>query len=261
MRELSNLPNTIIKPADKGGSIVLWPKNTYLQEAHRQLSNTLHYTPINGNPIPGLVKEISLYLHTLLRDKTIDLTTYQYLLPHSPPRTPLFYMLPKIHKPNIPGRPIISGCDSPTEKLSIFIDHFLKQVVPFIPSYIKDTNHFLQTVLNIPFPLPSGALLVTIDVTSLYTNIPQDEGIHSSLQAISLIPTNSRPPLHVFDKFLKFILKNNFFTFNNQHYLQILGTAMGTRMAPSFANIFLYHLEQKILSNTPHNLHPLLWKR
>jgi len=261
LRELSQLPNTIIKPADKGGSIVLWPEHLYLIEAQRQLSNTNHYSPINHNPIPALVLNISEYLHQLLADKIIDLPTYKYLLPNSPSRTPLFYMLPKIHKPNIPGRPIISGCDSPTEKLSIFVDHFLKQFVPFIPSHIKDTNDFLRTILSIPSPLPPGALLVTIDVISLYTNIPQDEGINASLNVVSLIPTHLRPPLHVFRKFLEFILKQNFFLFNDQHYLQILGTAMGTRMAPSFANLFLHQLEYNILSNTPNDLHPLIWKR
>jgi hypothetical protein len=170
-------------------------------------------------------------------------------------------MLPKIHKPNIPGRPIISGCDSPTEKLSTFIDHYLKQLVPFIPSYIKDTTHFLRMVFDIPTPLPPNSLLVTIDVVSLYTNIPQDEGIRTTLKALSHFPEHSIPPLAVFHRFLQFILKNNYFSFNNQFYLQTMGTAMGTRMAPSFANIFLYYLEGNLLSSPPNNLKPLLWKR
>ena len=100
------------------------------------------------------------------------------------PRTPLFYMNPKIHKPNTPGRPIISGCDSPTEKLSIYIDHFLKPLVPLIPSYIKDTTHFLNTLFAIPTTLPPNTILATLDVTSLYTNIPHAEGIASATEAL-----------------------------------------------------------------------------
>ncbi|KXJ09041.1 hypothetical protein AC249_AIPGENE26933 [Exaiptasia diaphana] len=262
LHHLSRLQDTVIKPADKGGSLVLWPVDMYTQEAHRQLSNTLHYQTIDYNPITGLVEEISYYLLELLRDNIIDKHTYEYLLPPSPPRTPLFYMLPKIHKPDIPGRPIISGCDSPTEKLSTFVDHFLKQLVPSIPSYIKDTNHFLHTVLNLNTPLPEGSLLVTIDVVSLYTNIPQDEGILASMEALGSLPYQSRPPLFVFQKFFEFILKRNYFSFNNQYYLQTFGTAMGTKMAPSFANIFLEKLERRFLSNTPSNgLQPLIWKR
>jgi hypothetical protein len=195
LTELQKLPHTVIKPADKGGAIVIWPEDQYIKEAHRQLTNTKHYTTINHNPIPPLVKQITDYLHTLHTSRVIDPTTHTFLLPHLPPRTPLFYMLPKIHKPNNPGRPIISGCDSPTEKLSIFVDHYLKQLVPHTPSYIRDSNHFLHTIFNIATPLPPKSLLVTIDVTSLYTNIPHHEGIQSALKALSTIPPQNRPPL------------------------------------------------------------------
>ena len=41
----------------------------------------------------------------------------------NPPRIPEFYTLTKMHKPTPVGRPIISGCDGPTEKLSSFVDY------------------------------------------------------------------------------------------------------------------------------------------
>ncbi|KAK3747117.1 hypothetical protein QZH41_006059 [Actinostola sp. cb2023] len=171
-------------------------------------------------------------------------------------------MLPKIHKPDIPGRPIISGCDSPTEKLSIYIDYHLKPLVPLIPSYIRDTKHFLSHIFSLPTPLPPDTLLATIDVTSLYTNIPHDEGIHASLVSLATHPdTTSRPPLHVFQQLFTYILKHNYFSFNNEFYLQQHGTAMGTRMAPSYANLFMSHLESLLLEHPPGNLLPLVWKR
>ena len=45
----------------------------------------------------------------------------------------------------------------------------------------------------------------------------------------------------------------NNFTFNQQNYLQIHGTAMGTnlKMALSFANIFLGMFELNALTNAP----------
>lgn len=261
LHQLQQLQHIIIKPADKGGSIVLWPEHQYLKEAHRQLLDPKYYTPVPHNPIPKLIEDITAYLHFLHSAHIIDTNTYNFLIPHSPSRIPLFYMLPKIHKPNIPGRPIISGCDSPTEKLSIFVDHYLKTLVPSIPSYIRDTNHFLQTIFSLPTPLPENTILVTIDVTSLYTNIPHEEGIAASLKALSTLPKHSTPPLHVFNQFLTFILKHNFFSFNQQFYLQQHGTAMGTRMAPSYANIFMAQLETQLLTNPPNSLLPLLWKR
>ena len=130
---------------------MIWPKKDYLLEAHRQLDNTNFYTKIPQNNIPHLHTEIQSFLDDLKLQQTIDKQTHTFLSPHQPPRTPLFYMNPKIHKPNTPGRPIISGCDSPTEKLSIYIDHFLKPLVPLIPSYIKD-NALPQHTPRYPYP-------------------------------------------------------------------------------------------------------------
>ena len=41
----------------------------------------------------------------------------------------------------------------------------------------------------------------------------------------------------------------NNFTFNDQHFLQIHGTAMGTHMAPSYANLFMGKFEQQAIEN------------
>ena len=56
------------------------------------------------------------------------------------------------------------------------------------------------------------------------------------------------------------ILTMNNFTFNDKHHLQIHGTAMGTRMAPSYANLFLAKFETDALSRAPYN-QPHTWWR
>ena len=45
------------------------------------------------------------------------------------PRIPIFYTLTKIHKTTLVGRPIISGCDGPTEKISAFRDRLLQPAI------------------------------------------------------------------------------------------------------------------------------------
>jgi len=47
---------------------------------------------------------------------------------------------------------------------------------------------------------------------------------------------------------LRLILKENFFHFNGKNYLQTHGTAMGTKMAVSFANIFMAEVETEIIN-------------
>ena len=55
------------------------------------------------------------------------------------------------------------------------------------------------------------------------------------------------------------ILGMNNFSFNGQHFLQTHGTAMGTRMTPSYANLFMGNFEQLAIENAP--LKPFVWWR
>jgi hypothetical protein len=45
----------------------------------------------------------------------------------------------------------------------------------------------------------------------------------------------------------RLILENNYFEFDEKIFRQKLGTAIGTKFAPGFANIFMGHLEEKFL--------------
>ena len=58
---------------------------------------------------------------------------------------------------------------------------------------------------------------------------------------------------------IRLILTINSVSFNGNYYLQIHGTAMGTRMAPSFSNLFMEKLELKFLLNQ--NIKPRVWWR
>ena len=154
---------------------------------------------------------------------------------HTPIRTAQFYMLPKIHKRKTdpPGRPIVSGNGCPTERISQFVDHFLQHGVRCIRSYIKDTTHFLG-ILNNLLKLPEGTISATLDVSNLYTNIPNNEGIQACETMLDQERPNSRTPLNTsLINLLKLVLHKNNFDFNEKHYLQVGGTAIGTRVAPS----------------------------
>ena len=55
------------------------------------------------------------------------------------------------------------------------------------------------------------------------------------------------------------VFKKNYFTFNNRLYRQTQGTAMGTRMAPSYANIFMKYIEMQLIDTSPKK--PKIWLR
>ena len=88
------------------------------------------------------------------------------------------YFKPKIHKPNNPGRPIVSACSFPTELISSYLDKVMTHIVKSLPSYTKDSNHALEIFRNFNFS-GENKIIFTMDITSLYTEIPNNEGLQA----------------------------------------------------------------------------------
>ena len=177
IHQLKQRQDIVIKPADKGSGTVIMDKTWYIDECNRQLNDSKFYRRLNEDITVNIQKRVTVYANRMYTDDLIDEKTKQYLIqPDVKPGR--FYILPKVHKPGNPGRPIVSSKSHPTEHISHFIDHHLQPLVHKLPSYVKDTNDFLNKLLTIG-KLPSNSLLVTLDVSSLYTNIPHNEGINA----------------------------------------------------------------------------------
>ena len=94
--------------------------------------------------------------------------------------------------------------------------------------------------------IPDGALLCTVDVVGLYPSIPHDEGLEAMRRAL-----NSRQDPSISTGSLvnlgKVVLENNVFEFGGRIFRQKLGTAIGTKFAPAYANLFMADLEKRLL--------------
>lgn len=143
------------------------------------------------------------------------------------------------------GRPIVSDCSSATYNVSLYIDHFLGPLSTKHQSYLKDTYHFLEVVRRLV--LPSNALLFTIDIESLYTNINTDLGL-STVRNIFRRNLDAQRPDEEVLQLLELCLRCNDFEFNGNRYLQVEGTTMGHRYAPSYANLYMSEWEAGALS-------------
>ena len=116
----------------------------------------------------------------------IDRKTYEYLDPLKQKVVcPTMYFLPKIHKTPPPGehfigRPIISGCTSPTAKISEFVDYFLLPIVTSQPTYVRDTTDLLRKLEETSFP--QDVLITSIDVVCFHKSY-----IYDSLPALMFI--------------------------------------------------------------------------
>jgi hypothetical protein len=137
----------------------------------------------------------------------------------------------------------------------------LTPIVASQPSYFNGTTALIELIDNLP-PINHNTLLVTADVTSLYTAIPQEEGIDIALTAIDnnrdLTPSYT-PRKGIIRTFLKFILQYNYFDFMDIHYRQTTGCAMGSKTSGAFANLFMGHLEKSYIDK--HQTDILLHKR
>ena len=100
-----------------------------------------------------------------------------------------------------------------------------------IPSYIKDTGHFLYILQQLG-PLPQGTLFVTYDVTSLYTNIPLTEAERAVARMLIQARPHARSPSNQsLLKLLRQVFQGTIFSFcdgNKLHYyLQVNGGKYG----------------------------------
>ena len=259
LRELIQNKEIILKKADKGTTTVIMKRENKINEGQKQLDDRNNYQPLEKPMVKDTSQRVKHLINTLHNEGFIDEMTIKWFnQTPDPPRIPVFYTLTKIHKPTLVGRPIISGCDGPTERLSSFVDKLLQPIAQIQDSYLKDTTHFIRFIENTR--VPSNAFLVSMDVTSLYTNIPQEEGITIVCNAYEKFH-DKNPPIatHLLKEMLSLILKENSFHFNGKDYLQTHGTAMGTKMAVAFANIFMATIEKEILKQSRRK--PLTWKR
>ena len=244
LENLMKRDDIIICNADKGGAVVIIDVKDYIQEAMRQLNDSMFYEKVSNNPTKLHTELVNHAIEKLKREGKLNEKLADGLKVEDP-RTPLFYLLPKVHKPNNPGRPVVSSINCHTSKISEFVDYHLQPFVQSLKSYIKDTTDFLNKLKLHTTNLPKKAILVTMDVKSLYTNIPNREGIKSVVDRIK--DSDIRTLTTVISTFLWLILTLNNFEFNDNHYLQVSGVSMGTKCAPSYANLFMGYFEERYI--------------
>ena len=243
LNDLKDREDIVVTKADKGGAVVITDVEDYVEEANRQLSDRKIYKKVEENPTS---------LHAALVDNAIDGLRLQGHLEEkianqlktNNPKTPRLYLLPKIHKPGNPGRPVVSSIGCHTERISKYVDHHLQPLNQSLPSYVKDTTDFLKKLDALP-EVPKDSILVTMDVRSLYTNVPNDEGI----DAVKWYLQSRNKPgdgilSRIISTFLMLILTLNNFIFNDENFVQISGASMGTKCAPTYSSLFMGRFEE-----------------
>ena len=152
---------------------------------------------------------------------------------------------------------------SATRRLSEFLDSFLKYQAQRTSSYIRDTKHFLQKITEInQNRLPENAILVTMDVSSLYTNIDHEEGAEACYEFLELRKNKTISSAKL-KSLILLVLRSTAFRFGSSIFKQVMGTSMGTPMAPNYANLFMAKFENEVITSYHQKtgLKPYVWYR
>ena len=131
--------------ADKGDVAVILDMKDHINETSRQLNYTNSYKQLDFNPTELHIEKIKSEINNLKNENLLTLKTANSLLEEKI-KTPEFHLLPKIHKANNPGRPVISSINCHTSRVLEFVDYYLQSEVKKLKSYFKDSTDFIKKI-------------------------------------------------------------------------------------------------------------------
>ena len=225
---LSADKDIIIKEADKGGSVIIMDTDHYKSMVNDILMDESYYEKLRNDP----QKETRIKYEKLIKKYSNCLTKKEIdYLTHFEKKESQFYGLPKVRKSKqisekcksvdssyveikdvdyLKLRPIVAGPACQTRRISNLLDILLKPLIKHVPSFLRDTTDFLN---SLPNRIPKETLFATFDVESLYSNIPHDLGIEAINFWIEQFPEDldERFSKDFIIEALSFILENNTF--------------------------------------------------
>ena len=238
----------VIKQCDKGAGLIILDFDEYVKACEEHLHSTQdnrpYYVEIEEKHVEEAKHKVLNLLEEGLDNGFISKEEYHAMNPMDK-KPGKFYCNFKVHKEHRVGyappvRPIVSGSGSILENIGQFITFHLKKVANKHRTFIQDTPDFLRKAedFNNSGSLPENAIVVTLDVSALYTNMEKDESIEAVKNTLAEANYNDISIGFIL-WLLELMLDNNMFTFNDKLYKQIIGIAMGAKPAPLIADIFM----------------------
>jgi hypothetical protein len=256
----------VINDTDKNVGPSISDKENVVLECQKQLSDANVYKKLCLQEVDTLISEIkkklSLTIQKHLNKGSCSKKEAEFLKSKiSSFKIPHFYIIWKMHKNPIAGRPIVAGYNWILTPASIFVGHFLKRYCQFFENILTDSLSLIKTLETSQFGL--DCQLFTVDFKSLFTNIPCDHAIEL-MKEVAFMHQQECQNIHFILELLEIVLNFNIMEFMGEIFTQTFGIAMGTNIAPILANLYLAMLEYKLkeqTKNDPKMIWPSLWRR
>lgn len=232
--------------ADKGNTVVVMDNQQYEEKMHELLQDKA-YNKLKTDPTDKIIRK--------LKEKAELASIPGYIIP-TVAQTPRIYGLPKIHKANMPMRPIIAANGGPAHKMAAILNNRIKDLVGKTEHSIKNSTDFISKIKHLK--LDQTDILVSFDVESLFTRVP----VKQACQIIeNKLLERGLPTMDVVYtvQAIETVLDTTYFQFRGEYYEQTEGAAMGSPLSPTIANIFMEYFEQEALRTA--RLKPKLWFR
>ena len=179
LRALSQDTSIVICKPDKGNGVVVLDKTDYIKKMGTILKDKTKFQPKKSNANLENLKKFQGFLSRLKRKGALGENVYNEIRPTAAV-TPTLYGLPKVHKDNIPLRPILCSIDSFTDQCASWLSKSLSDLSRH-PSTAKDTFEFLRITDH---ELDRNRMMCSFDVKSLFTNIPVDFTVNLMLDKV-----------------------------------------------------------------------------
>ncbi|BHF62054.1 hypothetical protein SprV_0100503500 [Sparganum proliferum] len=255
LKSLKADKDIIILPADKGRSTVVLNKSDYQKKALSLLDDPQSYKLCPASEMKNLLTQINKSLAKLRANGAITAKDWFHVKP-SDSAAARFYGLPKVHKADIPLRPIVSLRGTPTYGLAKWMFARLKFLAEGSPTTVASATQFLERLKHLK--LEPDESMVSFDVVSLFTSIPQQLAIDVVRQLLADRYNERDNPLkteHLME-LLRYCLKT-YFTFGGQMYKQIKGSPMGSPISGLIAEVVLQRIEHLVFTK----YQPRFWAR
>ena len=150
----------MILTADKEVALVVMDKADYTKKAEELLNKTT-YKKISEDPTSRKKNKLINILKNIKTEGGLGEKAYRRLYP-TKAGSPKFYGLPKIHKPGIPLRPIVSSIGTVTYNTAKELAKILKPLVGMSTHHIHNTKDFVEQLKNVR--LKQGECVISYDV-------------------------------------------------------------------------------------------------
>ena len=242
-KKLKSNEDIVIRRADKSPTYVILNKDDYMNKIKEILSDPTKFKCIGRDPcktlkqnVNGVIDKVNAVRGDLKLDKIIGDYQPGYM-----------YGNVKTHKNGNPLRPIISQIPTPTYQLAKTLNQIISPYIPkdYLLNSTKDFIDILRTS-------PCNGIIASLDVQSLFTNVPIDETIDIIVHNVSNHPHLPVPkiPLTLLRRLLELCTKEApFRSPDGKLYVQIEGVAMGSPLGPTFANFYMGEIEKRVFES------------